>query len=137
HFHVDSLKIGETQLLVFDLDVVAGRYLGTGDEPLEEGLRFLGDVLLRPRLEGGAFRDAYVRQEADVLRRRVEGLINNKRQDALERLRQEMCAGELFGLYRYGTVEGLNALEPQSLFAQYERILRESPVDVFVVGEVD
>lgn len=134
---VDSLKIGETQVLDFALEVAADRYVSPRSPLVWEALAFLGDVLLRPLEERGGFRPSFVAQEADVLRRRIEGLINDKPRYALERLRQTMCADEPFGLHRYGTPEALSRVDPVALYAHYRRVLRESPVDVFVVGDVD
>src|SRR5690606_3197847 len=111
-FGVDSVKIGETQVLEFDLEVAADRYIRPPAQLVREGLFFLGEVLLEPFTEAGGFRPSFVAQETDVLKRRIEGLINDKPRYALERLRQTMCADEPFGLHRYGTVEGLDRVDP-------------------------
>lgn len=136
-FGADCDKIGETHVLEFSLDVVSDRYVPAETSLVRQGLEFLGDVVLRPRLEDGRFVASYVSREVDMLKRRIEGLINNKPQYALERLRQTMFADEPFGLYRYGTVEGLLALKPDALYDHYRRVVEESVIDVFVVGHVE
>lgn len=133
---VDSVKVGETQVLDFTLEVAEPAYLGIAESPLREGLRFLGDLLFHPQQEGEGFRTQVLAQEVEGLRRRIEGVINHKPQYALERLRQVMCQDEPYGLHRYGTVERLQALTPEQLFAHYRQVLAESPVDIFIVGDV-
>src|SRR5690606_34987560 len=49
---VDSVKVGETQVLDFTLEVAEPAYLGIAESPLREGLRFLGDLLFHPQQEG-------------------------------------------------------------------------------------
>lgn len=134
---VDSVKVGETQVLDFTLEVAEPSFLGVSESPLREGLRFLGDLLLHPQQEGEGFRAQVLAQEVEGLCRRIEGVINDKPQYALERLRQAMCHDEPYGLHRYGTVESLQALTPRDLFNHYRKVLAESPVDIFIVGDVD
>ena len=71
-------------------------------------------------------------QEAEILRRRIESIINNRRQYALNRLREEMCKGEPFGLNHYGDVDALRRVTPQGLYEHYRHVLETSPVDLFV-----
>ena len=90
-----------------------------------------------PVLENGVFRTDYVAQEAEMLRRRIESTINNKPQYAVNRLREEMCKDEPFGLHKYGDLEELRDVTPQRLFEHYRHVLETSPVDLFVVGPVE
>jgi len=136
-FSVDINKIGETQNIELYLDVANERFLPERLGMTEAALAFLGEVLLDPATENGAFRPEYVAQEAEALRRRIESLINNKPQYALNRLREEMCRGEPFGLQKYGNVDELRHVTAEELFHHYRHVLATSPVDVFVVGPVE
>lgn len=136
-FGVDITKLGETQNIELSLDVAHDRFLPEQLGLTEQGLAFLGQVLLDPSAEDGAFRKEYVAQEAEALRRRIESLINNKPQYALNRLRQEMCRHEPFGLHKYGDVDELRGIAPAALYAHYRHLLATSPVEVLVVGPVE
>ena len=98
---------------------------------------FLAEALGDPVLDDGVFRSDYVAQEAEMLRRRIESTINNRPQYAVNRLREEMCKDEPFGLHKYGDLETLRNVSPSGLFEHYQNVLRTSPVDLFVVGPVD
>src|SRR5690606_22175963 len=136
-FAVDINKVGETQNIELFLDVANERFLPEQLGMTEAALAFLGEVLLDPAMENGAFRREYVTQEAEALRRRIESLINNKPQYALNRLREEMCRDEPFGLHKYGNVDELRQVTAEELFNHYHHVLATSPVDVFVVGPVE
>lgn len=130
----DIVKKGERQLLQFTLDLPADRFLPGEGNLFRRGLDVLAAVITRPVREGGLLRRAYVEQERENLRRRIEGLINDKRAYAVARCFQEMCRNEPFGVYKYGRVEDLGALDAEALTRRYEEVLRTSPIDVFVVG---
>src|SRR5690606_12912110 len=84
---------------------------------------FLAEALLDPVLADGTFRADFVAQEAENLRRRIEATINNKPQYAVNRLREEMCRGEPYGLHKYGDVEELRQVTAPRLYEHYRRVL--------------
>lgn len=136
-FSADISKVGETQNIELFMEVAHDRFLPEKLGLTEAALEFLGQVLLSPATEDGGFRRDYVAQEAENLRRRLESVMNNKPQYALKRLREEMCAGEPFGLAKYGDEEELRRVDPVALWKHYRHVLATSPVDVFVVGPVE
>ncbi|MBI2914343.1 MAG: insulinase family protein [Firmicutes bacterium] len=134
----DVAKIGETQAVETFLEVLAERFAvnGTGSL-LEAAVKTLAEVVFEPVLEQGVFKPSYVEQEKEILRRRLEGIINNKRQYAILRCIEEMCQGEPFAIHRYGKVEDLPEITPGNLFDHYGRILSGAPMDLFVMGAVE
>ena len=137
---VDVGKVGEVQLLEVRGEAVADRFLPGqthGHEQLQELVRLLFEVLYDPALEQGGFVASYVAQEKDVLRRRIEGIINNKRQYAVHRLYEEMCRGEPFALHRLGRLEDLPAVGPDTLFEHYRRHVVARRAELALVGAVE
>lgn len=133
----DIVKKGERQLLQFALEIPADRFLPGEANLFRRGLDVLARVVTRPVRQGGLLRSEFVEQERENLRRRIEGLINDKRAYAVARCFQEMCRNEPFGVYKYGRVEDLAGLDPAELTRRYGEVLRTSPIDVFVVGAVN
>ena len=133
----DILKKGERQLVSFVLEIINERFLPSWEGILGQGLEVLACVVSDPVVQDGGFRPDYAEQEKVNLRRLIEGLINDKRQYAVARCIQEMCRDENFGIYKYGRVEDIEGLEPVGLYEYYRRLLRENPIDLFVVGDVD
>lgn len=132
----DVVKRGEKQILTFSLEVVNDKF-APGEKLLQQGLSILKEVISDPLLENGGFHKDYVRQEKEQLAKEIQGLVNDKVNYALERCVQEMCSGERFGVYKYGSVEELQPISAGGLYDYYRNILRENPLEIFVVGEVD
>lgn len=134
---IDVSKIGGTQLVEIRGEAVADAYLpghGPGTGQLEALLRLIFEVLLEPAMADGHLVPQYVQQEKEILRRRIEGVINNKRQYALHRLIEEMFAGEPFSLHRLGRLEDLPALDAAALFRHYRERILGFPADLLVVN---
>ncbi|MGI6308984.1 MAG: EF-P 5-aminopentanol modification-associated protein YfmF, partial [Dethiobacteria bacterium] len=132
----DVIKKGERQILSFSLEVINDKFT-PGEKLLQQGLSILRDVIGDPLLENGGFQKDYVQQEKDQLAKEIQGLVNDKVSYALERCIQEMCSRERFGVYKYGSVEELQPVSAEGLYTYYQSILRENPLDIFVVGEID
>jgi len=47
---------------------------------------------------------------------------------------KQMCKADSFGISRLGEKEDVQAITPESLYQHYQKILRESRVDIFYVG---
>ncbi|MBO8142584.1 MAG: insulinase family protein [Firmicutes bacterium] len=136
-FGADISKIGETQNVELYVDVPNERFLPERRGLAREALAFLAEVLLAPKVRDGGFWPDYVAQEVQVLRRRIESAIDNKPQYAMNRLREEMCRDEPFGLHKYGDAGALAKVDPGELYAHYRRIIAESPVELYAVGPVE
>lgn len=136
-FAADIDKSGETQQLELAASAADERFLPERIGLTRAIVAFLAEALLEPVLEGGTFRADFVAQEAENLRRRIEATINNKPQYAVNRLREEMCKDEPYGLHKYGDSDELKAMTAPALYEHYRRVLATSPVDMFVVGPVD
>lgn len=135
-FGVSTRKIGESQLMETQLHVSSERFLPAATGLLAESIDFLSDTLLNPVTTAGGFQPDYVRTERETLRQRIDGLVDERFQYAVERCYANMCADEPFGTYRYGRSADLDAIDPHNLFERYTEYMRESEVDIVVVGAV-
>ena len=136
-FGGDVLKKGERQIIDLGINLANEKFLGGSANLLEDAIELLADALLDPVTEGDGFRRDYVEQEKENLRRQIESLFNDKIHYSMARCYEEMCAGEPYAVYKYGRVEDIDGITPASLHARYRGILRQSPIDIFVVGDVD
>ncbi|RMG15713.1 MAG: insulinase family protein, partial [Planctomycetota bacterium] len=135
---VDVLKLGEQQVISLSLQVLGDRFLPPGERVFERGLRILCDLLCDPALdEQGALRAEAVRQEKEKLRRFIEGLINDKGSYAAQRCIERMCRDEPYGVFEYGRLSDLAAVDGAALEARRRALLAEAPIDVYVVGAVE
>jgi predicted Zn-dependent peptidase len=135
-FGADVLKKGERQIIGFRLDIVHPKY--TGDDALiDKGLSFLNDIISKPLTIGEGFNQDYVEQEKQNLKDLIEGLINDKAQYAVERCIQEMCKGEPFATYVYGSTDALPGINVNNLYEYYKDVVASSPIDIFILGDVE
>ncbi len=133
----DILKKGERQIVTFALEVADEKYTPGKEEVLRQGLEVLRDILYNPLLEEGGFRQSYVAQEKEQLKKQIKGLINDKMSLAVERCVQEMCREERYGTFKYGYLEQVDAAEPGELLDYYRDFVSRAPLDLFVVGDVE
>ncbi|MBE7010475.1 MAG: insulinase family protein [Ruminococcaceae bacterium] len=137
YFDADIRRKGEDQILSFTISTVADRFIPGGDTCVQKSVALLFDMVFQPQVENSAFRSDYVEQEKKNLINDIEALINDKRSYAQWRLIENMCEGESYAVHELGDVESVRAITPESLYAQYHKVISESPVDVFVTGEAD
>ncbi len=130
-------KKGETQAIGFFADFIDDALAPGGEPILAEMTRFLGEVLLHPYLEDGAFSEDYVESEKLNLINSIASQINDKRAYATRRLVAEMCRGEGYGVDRLGSIESAEAITPASLTAYYHRALASSRYELFYCGRAD
>ena len=127
-------KKGEVQLVGFYCDYVQDEYV---DEPVfAPVMAFLAELLLKPRLENGAFSDAVVESEKLNLENAMLARINDKRSYAASQLIRTMCAGQPYGIPRIGEPEDLQEITAQSLYAHYRDMLATSRVELFYMGSL-
>lgn len=123
-------KIGNYQVLKFYIE-------GLSDEYTEEKQKIeelLKEIIYSPILENGYFKKEYVEQEKENLRLIIESRKDNKARYAYERCIEEMFENEPYGVYKYGTVEDVEKITPESLYNQYKKILKNAQIDVFGCG---
>lgn len=136
-FDVDVTKKGERQILQIYMEVPNEKYLTQADTLLEEAVQFVGDMLVRPCVENGAFLEKYVTQEKETLRKRIESLIDDKMKYANQRVTEEMCKGEPFSLLVQGRLEDLPSISGEDLYQYFQEMVSSNPINMFVVGDVD
>lgn len=132
----DILKRGETHILQFFMETINHKYIN-GENVLKKGFKVFRDMVVNPLVENEGFKQDYVRQEKDNLKRNIESLYNDKFNYVVERCFQEMCKDEAFSIYRYGNVEDLDIIDSKSLYDYYLDCLAHCPIDLFVLGDVD
>ena len=125
-------KKGEVQMTGFYADFIEDALAG---EPVFAPMMdFLGELLLRPRLENGAFLEEYVESEKRNLANAIASRVNDKRTYATGQLVKTMCAGEAYAVPRLGELEDVEPITPEGLYAQYRKVLAESRVELFYMG---
>ena len=127
-------RVGDYQATGLYCAFLEDRFAMTGDRILEPMIRFLGQLLLKPCMEEGGFDKAFVAGEKKNLIATIESELNDKRAYAMGKLLRTMCRGDSFGVPRLGDKEKVAEIDARTLYAHYQKILKESPMELFYVG---
>jgi len=130
-------KKGEMHCIGFYADFVDDRYIPGSGNVLEKTASLMGSMLLSPAMEGGLLRRDYIESEKKNLIDDIRAAINDKRGYAIDRLIEEMCAGEAFGVNRLGDEQEARDITPESLTARYREFLEDAYVEVLYCGAAD
>ena len=127
-------RVGDYQTVGLYCGFMDDRFALPGDRVLVPMIDFLRELLLCPLVENGAFLPEIVESEKKNLIATIEAERNDKRAYAMGQLLKTMCRGDSFGLPRLGEKEQVAAITPTALYDHYQKLLRESPIELFYVG---
>ncbi|MCL2820861.1 MAG: insulinase family protein [Oscillospiraceae bacterium] len=130
-------KKGEIQSVGLYCDFPDDRYIPGGESVLERAVGIVGDILLNPYMPGGNFCSDYTESEKSNLIDDIRAAINDKRGYAVDRLLEEMCAGEAYGISKLGNESEAAEITAESLTARYNEIVRNSRIEIFYCGSAD
>ncbi|MDD3261952.1 MAG: pitrilysin family protein [Oscillospiraceae bacterium] len=133
----DVGKVGNTQVLTVLAGGIASRYTLQGEDTAGELTRVLCGALFSPVLENGLFREEDFRQEQRQTLEQIDAEYSDKRLFALKRCMETMCAGEAFGIDRYGTRDEVQALTREKVTQAWKDMLATARVEIAVLGDID
>lgn len=125
---------GESQCICLQCSFIDDCYALDGMAVLEPAVALVGEILLDPLLENGAFCQDYVESEGANLADRIQSRINDKTGWSVYRLLSEMCEGEAFGLDKLGDADEALSLTAEQLWTRYQQLLAESAVTFYYNG---
>lgn len=130
-------KKGEYQLIHLNAGFVSDRYTVNETMLFEEVGGLLLEILIDPVIEDEMFSKDYFEQERENLIQRIRSRVNNKMYYALQRCMEEMCVDEPFAVHEDGDEEGAKTLTNGALMARYKELISQSPIYVYISGDVN
>lgn len=127
-------RIGETRAIGFSACYPDDRFLPGNDSIEDKTFDVFFDILFCPKTENGVFLKEYTESEKEKLIQRIMTLTNSKGKYADTRLRELMCENEPYGLPSAGTIAEIEAITPASLYAFYQMMICQFPVQIFYIG---
>jgi len=127
-------KKGEVQCLGFVGSFLDDAYTLDGSGILRQAAGLMGELLLRPCTENGAFREDYTRQEKANLLDRIRAELNEKRIYAAHRVVEEMCSREPYGTTAMGREADVAGITAQSAWARYQELLAGARLELYYCG---
>lgn len=126
----DISRIGNNQALILTAVSIDDRFCLNNEKIVDRCARLLRSMIFEPALTDGRFSDRDTAQEKRCLIELIKSEINEKRLYSRHRCEQILCEGEGYSVNRYGTVDGVNALTPQSAAGAWRNMLRRARVRV-------
>lgn len=127
-------KTGELHCAGFYVDFVDERYLPSGESLLEKATNIACEILLYPTTKDGKLLDEYVQSEKSNLIDDIRASINDKRGYALDRLLEEMCAEEAYGVKCLGSESEAAKITCESLTAYHKNLLSSAKIELLYCG---
>lgn len=127
-------KKAENQCVGFIASFLDDSLVPGGERLLEPVSDLLGELICAPVTRSGRFLPEYVEGERSNLVDAIRGILNDKRDYAELRLLQEMCAGEPYGISRFGDEKTAERVSIQKLHACYASLLSSARLELFYSG---
>lgn len=128
-------RIGDYHTTGLTCNFISDRFALEGDRVMASVVAFLGELLLDPVLEEGAFNADYVAGEKMNLITAIKAQKNDKRSWCATQMLRKMCQKDSYGIARLGEKKAVAAISPQQLYDHYQKILTQSKVEIFYVGQ--
>lgn len=134
-YDVNITKKAYAQSIVCTVNFLSDSYVKESLFPAVSELML--DLVFDPYITDGGFDKSYIASEKRNLKDDIEGLINDKRSYADFRCIEEMCANEANSIFEFGYLDKIDLITPEDLYSHYKSIITTSPIDIYIVGDVD
>jgi predicted Zn-dependent peptidase len=124
----EPVKKGEEQIISFYLTAPQG-YTGKLFE-------LLNDIVYSPLISGNAFMPEYMHSSFGAAARDIASKANDRRSYALERLFENMCGNEPFGISADGYTKDLTDISGERLYSAYLDLLQGGKRELYIVGDI-
>ena len=131
-------KTGDNHILKFYIETINDKFLPQNNENiLKKSIDKLLEIIFNPLTENEAFKEDYVKQEKENIKRIIEGKADNKARYAFDRCIEEMYKDKPYGLYKYGYIEDLESITAQNLYEYYKKMISKCKIDIFISGDIE
>ncbi|MEE6131374.1 EF-P 5-aminopentanol modification-associated protein YfmF [Priestia sp. GS2] len=132
---VDLTKKGDNHDITIRIDIANEKYLKDSTPLLQKALALLGEILLKPATEEGAFLNDAMEKEKRSLRQRIQAVFDDKMRYANLRLVEEMCKEEPYSLHVNGRIDDIESITADKLYDYYQHVLKEDAIHLYVIGD--
>lgn len=134
--YFDTSKKGLNHIFSLNAETVNDAYL-SNEKVVDEVLSLLQTVLFQPNLEDGKFIESVVKREKEQVIERIQSMYDDKTRYAQQRLLENILPDHPASISPNGTVETVKAVTNEQLVKMHQTILKEEPLSIYIVGDVD
>lgn len=133
----DSYTQGPNRVVSFSVTGIRDEYAPGGEALTREYLNLLREMIFRPDVADGAFREQPVAVEKDKLRELCESEINEKRIYCMKQARRRFFKDDPAGLERYGYPDEIAGITGARLYEIWRGLLCGAQIELFVMGAAE
>lgn len=135
-FDCGVTKKGERHIIHFYVEFLSPMFIPDGIDSFTKGFELLFNIITRPLLEKGRFREDYLSQEKDKLKMLIESRVNDKMQYSVDRCLEETCRDEPYAIFDYGFSEDIEPISAEDLTNHYRAMMECFPLQVYLAGSI-
>jgi predicted Zn-dependent peptidase len=134
--NIDAAKKGENHVITFYISYINDKFLPDNESIAKEVLDIVKQVLLEPNTANNSFMPDVVEREKQTLKQKIQSIKDQKMNYANTRLIDEMCKGEPYETHVHGYIEDFEKIDGRNLYEEYERMIMEDQLDIYLLGDV-
>ena len=133
--YTKSYRSGRFNMMNFCMSLLNEKYTEKG--MLEESIKFLSDVVFKPNFYkedeyNQAFKFLYNNMETSM-----KGIKENPTTYSVIRMLEEMDKDMPYSYRDFGYIEDLDKLTKENMIRYYEKMIKNSLIDIYVIGNVE
>lgn len=133
--YTKSYRSGKFNMINFCMSMLNEKYTEKG--MLEESIKFLSEVVFHPNFkDDDAFNEAF-NFLFESVKNSMKEIKENPTTYSVIRMLEEMDSDMPYGYREYGYDDDLNRLNKDNLIAYYDKLIKTSLVDIYVIGNID
>lgn len=135
-FGTNVSKKGNYHIFSVSMSMVNDKFISTESNLLEEAADFLKEILFHPNAENGSFNAVTFNREKEVLADDYDSLFDDKQAYAKLALLRLLFEDEKQQVPSIGTKAALESITSEGLFNDYQDLLINDEIDIYVLGDV-
>ena len=133
--YTKSYRSGKFNMINFCMSLLNEKYTEKG--MLKESIKFLSDVIFKPNFyKEEEFNQAY-KFLYDNMESSMKGIKENPTTYSVIRMLEEMDKDAPYSYREFGYLEDLEKIKKEDLVTYYEKILKQSLIDIYVIGDIN
>lgn len=136
-FGTSIAKKGNFHVLSVNMSVVNDKYIDLESHLLEDAADFLKEILFHPHAAEGMFNETTFAREKEKLADDYDSLYDDKQAYAQLSLQRLMFEEKEHQVPSTGTKEELEPITNASLFTDYQGLLANDEIDLYVLGDLN
>lgn len=133
--YYNGYRTGNYNVSNFVLSFLDPKY--TENNMFSKSIKFLSDIIFKPNVEKRKFNTEAFTIVKDLLLQKIDSIKENPKMYSTTRMLESMAKDEVLSYRNFGYKEDLLKITEESLFDYYEKFIKNSIVDIFVIGNID